>query len=189
MFASRSLISMRPGVSGGISACRWWSVVPGRCVMRTSGGDAFSYIGEAAPARGFPGRAFRWRRGRISKKRSRGTGRRRSVRSTRPGAFGSTLTDPEALRVDLVTGIAYEEAAPDHPLLTLNTPGHVSRHHTAQSTRSHGRRRCIAWDMSGSTCADRDDVRLRMLVRRPVAGVPSSIPDMIDSPLSGTSSP
>jgi ABC-type maltose transport system permease subunit len=31
---------------------------PGRCVLRTSGGDAFSYIGETAPARGFLGLTF-----------------------------------------------------------------------------------------------------------------------------------
>lgn len=112
---------------------------PDRCVMRTNGGDAFSYIGEAAPARGFLGLAFTVaHREDLEEAVTRHGATPIRVLDTPGGGWGVTLTDPEGLRVDLVTGIADGEAAPSHPLLMLNTPGNVSRHHAAQSTRPHG---------------------------------------------------
>jgi catechol 2,3-dioxygenase-like lactoylglutathione lyase family enzyme len=110
-----------------------------RLVMRTSGGDAFCYIAEAASEPEFRGLAFTVPDLAALEEAvsHHGASPIREL-DTPGGGRGVSLTDPEGLSIDLVTGIAELVPEPGHPPLTLNYPDQKARQHVAQSTRSLG---------------------------------------------------
>jgi catechol 2,3-dioxygenase-like lactoylglutathione lyase family enzyme len=104
-------------------------------IMRTSGGDSFCYIAELAPERGFRGFAFTVADREVLEAAvaRHGASAIREL-DTPGGGWGVTLTDPEGLQVDLVTGIAAQPRATVPDPVSLNFPDHKARLHAAQNT-------------------------------------------------------
>ncbi len=107
-----------------------------RLVMRTIGGDAFSYIADLAPARGFLGLGFSVEsEADLEEAVSRHGATSIHTLDTPGGGKGVRLTDPEGLQVDLVAGIAETHLEPLHKPLALNIPSNRSRLNASQNFR------------------------------------------------------
>jgi catechol 2,3-dioxygenase-like lactoylglutathione lyase family enzyme len=108
-------------------------------VMRTSGCDAFNYVAEQATERGLRGIALTVARlADLREAIARHGATPVRALDTPGGGWGVSLTDPEGLRIDLVTNIAERPAEGGHAPLQLNLPHTKDRHHIAQSVREMG---------------------------------------------------
>jgi catechol 2,3-dioxygenase-like lactoylglutathione lyase family enzyme len=108
-------------------------------VMRTSGGDAWSYRARQADQRGFLGLGFtvEGEADLAEAVERRGATPIREL-DTPGGGLGVTLTGPDGLQVDLVTGVRREEPSLPAPQLRMNAPGERSRLADPQSHRELG---------------------------------------------------
>lgn len=108
----------------------------GTLIMRTSGGDAFSYIAEQAPARAFLGLGFSVESAAdLEEAVSRHGATPIRALDTPGGGHGVTLIDPESLRIELVAGITESTLAPLHKPLALNIPSDRPRLNAPQNFR------------------------------------------------------
>jgi catechol 2,3-dioxygenase-like lactoylglutathione lyase family enzyme len=108
-------------------------------IMRTSGGDAFCYIAELAAERAFQGMAFTVAQKTDLEEAVERHGASAIRRLETPGGgWGVTLTDPEGLRIDLVTGVTALAREISREPVSLNFPDQKSRIRSAQSTPNLG---------------------------------------------------
>lgn len=107
--------------------------------MRTSGGDAWCYKAERAEGRRFLGLGFavEGRDDLLEAVERHGATSIRELDSP-GGGLGVTLTNPEGLKVDLVTGVKGVKSQLPAPQLKLNAPGERTRHANPQSRRELG---------------------------------------------------
>lgn len=107
--------------------------------MRTSGGDAWCYKAEQSDQRGFIGIGFAVEgEDDLSEAvEKHGATPVRELDSP-GGGLGVTLTNPEGLKIDLVTGVVGQEPAPSAPELRLNQPGNQPRLAAPQTGRPLG---------------------------------------------------
>lgn len=111
-----------------------------RLVMRTSGGgDAFCYVAELAPERGFKSLGFAVGDESVLQEavERHGASPIRAL-DTPGGGKAVTLTDPEGIAVDLVAGIGEGDGSPQHPALELNLPHRKQRVNLEQARREPG---------------------------------------------------
>lgn len=111
-----------------------------RLFMRSSGGDAFCYVAEQGAKPGFQGLAFTVadRSDLEEAVALYGAGPVEPL-DTPGGGWGTTLSDPEGLRIDLVTGIsASHPREADIAPVALNFPDSKVRMHTAQNSPALG---------------------------------------------------
>lgn len=99
-----------------------------RLVMRTGGGDAYSYVARPATQRAFTGIAFEV----AGEAELAEAVERHGATPVRDldlpgGGKAVTLRDPDGLAIDLVTGVKGEPRHAPHPPLMLNTPGNPGR--------------------------------------------------------------
>lgn len=110
-----------------------------RIYMRTSGGDAYSYIAEQADVASLKGIAFVTETIADLEEAVRNHGASPLMELDAPGGGSAvTLAGPEGVSVMLVHGIDNVPPAQPPESLRLNTPGVHSRHSTPQATRPVG---------------------------------------------------
>jgi catechol 2,3-dioxygenase-like lactoylglutathione lyase family enzyme len=108
-------------------------------IMRTSGGDAFCYVAELGAESAFLGMGFA-----VAEIKDLNEAVERHGASairqlnTPGGGWGVTLTDPEGLRIDLVTGVAAVAREVNSQPVSLNFPDQKSRICSAQNTPDLG---------------------------------------------------
>ena len=107
--------------------------------MRTAGGDAWCYMAQQSDQRGFLGLGFVVE----SEDDLREAVEKHGATPVRAldmpgGGWSVTLTNPEGLKIDLVTGIHEGQPAKPQPYLRLNAPGQYTRLTDPQSHRELG---------------------------------------------------
>lgn len=107
--------------------------------MRTSGGEAWSYMALQSDRRGFVGLGFAVESEYDLAEAVTKHGATPMCKLDTPGGgLGVTLTGPDGLKVDLVTGISGSKPCPPLPSLKLNAPGDHTRLDVPQIRRNLG---------------------------------------------------
>jgi catechol 2,3-dioxygenase-like lactoylglutathione lyase family enzyme len=100
-----------------------------RLFMRTAGGDAWSYTAVQAEARGFFGLGFAVEDESDLREAVEQHGATPIRELTSPGGgLAVTLTNPDGLAIDLVTGVAEHEPTLPTSYLRINSPGERTRY-------------------------------------------------------------